>query len=145
MKRRTQGKSGIAGLKIDISKAYDRLEWCFIEDMMVRFGFNAVWITRIIGYIQSVSYSFLHNGVEFGEVIPQCGVRQGDPISPYIYIMCAEGLSAIVRRNEEAGLLHGCTIARVAWVYDCKRCSHYITSPFCGRLLFFLQSHRTRG
>lgn len=75
MKRRTQCKNGISRLKIDISKAYDRLEWCFIENMMVRFGFSAMWITRIMGYLKSVLYSFLHDGVEFGEVKPQRGVR----------------------------------------------------------------------
>lgn len=64
--------------------------------------------------VQSVSYSFLHNGVEFGNVNPKRDLRQGDPISPYLYIMCAEGLSSIIRRNESAGLIHGCTIARGA-------------------------------
>lgn len=65
-------------------------------------------------FITPVSYTFLHNGEEFGQVIPQRGLRQGDPISPYIYIMCAEGLSAIIWKNEEARLLHGCTVARGA-------------------------------
>lgn len=62
--------------------------------------------------IKSVTYSFLHNGVIFGEVEPQRGIRQGDPISSYIYILCAEGLSSILRRHEEVGLLHGISIAR---------------------------------
>ncbi|XP_074361975.1 uncharacterized protein LOC141702168 [Apium graveolens] len=65
-------------------------------------------------FIRSIFYSFLHNGEVFGDVVPQRGLRQGDPISPYLYIMCAEGLSAIIRRNEEAGLIHGCTMARGA-------------------------------
>lgn len=64
--------------------------------------------------ITSVLYSFLHKENDFGNVVPRCGVRQGDPISPYIYIFCANGLSAIIRRNEEVGLLHGCIIARGA-------------------------------
>lgn len=104
MKRKTQGKNEVAGLKIDISKAYDRLEWHFIENMLKRFGFSEVWIDRIMKYIRSVSYSFLHDGLCFGDVKPQRGLRQGDPISPYIFILCAEGLSAIIRRNEDAGL-----------------------------------------
>lgn len=114
MKRHTQGKLGIAGLKIDISKAYDRLEWGFIRSMMEKFGFNMTWINRVMKLVQSVSYTFLQNGGTFGEIVPQRGVRQGDPISPYIYIMCAEGFSAIIRRNEEVGLLHDCTIVRGA-------------------------------
>lgn len=114
MKRLTQGKNGVAGLKIDISKSYDRLEWGFIRNMMHKFGFNEVWCNRIMGLITSVSYSFVHNGSVFGDVVPQRGVRQGDPISPYVYILCAEGLSSIIRRNEDVGLLHGCVIARGA-------------------------------
>lgn len=114
IRRRTQGKNGIVGLKIDISKAYDRLEWGFLRDMMEKFGFREAWVDRILKLVCSVSYSFLHNGVEFGNVIPKRGLRQGDPISPYLYIMCAEGLSAIIRCTENAGLLHGCTVARGA-------------------------------
>lgn len=114
MRRRTQGKIGMVGLKIDISKAYDRLEWGFLRHIMEKFGFHEVWMDRIMQLVCSVSYSFLHNGVEFGNVVPRRGLRQGDPISPYLYIMCAEGLSAIIRRHETVGLLHGCTIARGA-------------------------------
>lgn len=112
MKQKTQGKNGVAGLKIDISKAYNRLEWHFIENMLMRFGFSEVWVARIMKYICSVTYSFLHDGVIFGDVTPQRGICQGDPISPYIFILCAEGLSAIIRQNEEVGMLHGCSIAR---------------------------------
>ncbi|XP_074351494.1 uncharacterized protein LOC141690607 [Apium graveolens] len=114
LKRKTQGKNGLAELKIDISKTYDRLEWDFILNMMKKFGFHDIWVDRIMRFIQSVSYSFLHKDGEFGNISPQRRLCQGDPISPYIYIMCAEGLSSIIRRNEDVGLLHGCTVAREA-------------------------------
>ena len=68
---------------------------------MEKFGFNEVWISRVMGLVQSVAYSFLQNGTVFGDVIPRRGVRQGDPMSPYIYIMCAEGLSSMIRRSED--------------------------------------------
>ncbi|XP_074342618.1 uncharacterized protein LOC141680232 [Apium graveolens] len=64
IKRHTQGRNGVAGLKIDISKAYDRLEWDFIQHMMEKFGFNVTWISQIKKLIQTVSYSFLHDGYE---------------------------------------------------------------------------------
>lgn len=69
--RKTQGKYGIAGLKINIFKAYDRLEWSFMENMLMRFGFNHQWIHRVMTCVNSVSYSFLHNGEVFGHIIPQ--------------------------------------------------------------------------
>lgn len=107
IRRKTQGKSGVAGLKIDISKAYDRLEWSFFEQMLLKFGFQQTWIQRVMSSITTVSYSFLHNGLFFGDIQPQRGICQGDPISPYLYILCAEGLSALMRRYEKCNLIHG--------------------------------------
>ncbi|KAL8119749.1 hypothetical protein AgCh_017015 [Apium graveolens] len=112
--RKTQGAMGVVGLKVDVSKAYDRLEWSFIEFMHQKFDFPCLWTDRVMKCIKTVSYSFLQDGKIFGNVKPQRGVRQGDPISPYLYIMCAEGLSGIMRRYEEDGLIHGCKIARGA-------------------------------
>ncbi|XP_074347583.1 uncharacterized protein LOC141686447 [Apium graveolens] len=95
IRRKTQGVNGVVGLKLDFSKAYDRLEWIFFENMLQKFCFNS-------------------DGTEFGNIRPKRGIRQGDPISPYLYILRAEGLSSIIRRYEEAGLVHGCSIARGA-------------------------------
>lgn len=89
-------------------------------------------------FISSVSYKFLHNRKEFGCVVPRRGVRQGDPISPYIYIMCAEGLSSIIHRNEEAGLLHECRIAKSAPVI-----SHLLFADDC--YLFFRATKTEAG
>lgn len=112
--RKTQEKIGVAGLKVDVSKAYDRLEWSFIESMLERFAFPVVWIERIMQCVKTVSYSFIRNGEIVGEVVPQRGIRQGDPVSPYLYILCVEGLSTMIRQQEEYGLLYGCKIARNA-------------------------------
>lgn len=121
-----QDKYEVAVLKIDISKAYDRLEQDFIENMMYKFGFNHLWVARVMKLIQSVTYSFTYNGEEFGRVKPSRDLRQGDPISPYIYILCPEGLSAMIRRNEAASLIHGCIIARGAPVI-----SHLLFADDC--------------
>lgn len=137
MKRLTQGSNGMAGFKIDISKAYDRLEWDFIRNMLLKFGFSDLWMSRIMGLITSISYSFIRNGSVFGDVTPHRGVRQGDPISPYIYIICAEGLSSIIRRNEEAGLIHGCSIARGA-----PAISHLLYADDC---YFFFRANKSEA
>lgn len=114
IKRKTQGHDGMAGLKVDVSKAYDRLEWCYLEHMLNRFGFPVIWIHRVMQCVQTVSYSFIQNGKVFGNIQPHRGLRQGDPISPYLYILCVEGLSGLIRKHEETGLIHWCRIARGA-------------------------------
>ncbi|XP_074323203.1 uncharacterized protein LOC141660141 [Apium graveolens] len=126
--RKYLGKVGVAGLKVDISKVYDRLEWPFIEMMMGRFGFPAKWIERVMSCVKTVSYSFLRNGDIFGDIAPHRGIRQGDPISPYLYIMCAEGLSGLIREHEECGLLHGCKIANKAPI---QKPGKYLGMPMC--------------
>lgn len=115
------------------------IDWkAFIRNMMERFGFNQIWIQRVMTFISSASYTFLHDGEQFGRVIPGRGVRQGDPMSPYIYIMCVEGLSAIICRNEEAGLIHGCRIAKEAPVI-----SHLLFEDDC--YLFFKATKAEAG
>ncbi|KAL8104841.1 hypothetical protein AgCh_028856 [Apium graveolens] len=132
IKRRTQGGKGLAGLKLDVSKAYDRLEWCYIEGMLLKFGVNHTWIQRLMTCVRTVKYSFANNGKVFGDVRPHRGIRQGDPISTYIYIyiLCAEGLSAMLRRTEEEGHIHGISIARGA-----PKISHLLFTDDC--YLFF--------
>lgn len=137
IRRKTQGKTGVAGLKIDVSKAYDRLEWNFIEKMLKKFGFHHEWINRIMVCVTTVSYSFLRNGELFGNIHPKRGVRQGDPISPYLYILCAEGLSAIIRNYEATGLVHGCKIARGA-----PSVSHLLFADDC---YFFFRASKTEA
>lgn len=62
-------------------------------------------------YVQTISYSCIQDGSEFSNVEPKRGIRQGDPISPCLYILCAEGLISIIKRQKVTGLVHGCSIA----------------------------------
>lgn len=88
-------------VKTDMSKAYDRLEWDFIEEVMIHLGFHSIWINWIMQCIKTVSYSFLVNGSAQGRVKPQRGIRQGEPLSPYIFILCSEVLSGLCRKAQE--------------------------------------------
>ncbi|KAH9792007.1 putative reverse transcriptase/RNA-dependent DNA polymerase [Citrus sinensis] len=77
-------------------------------------GFAEKWVDLIMLCVSTVQYNVLRNGKEVGPIIPSRGLRQGDPLSPYLFILCAEGLSSLIRVNEKAGLIHGVKVARSA-------------------------------
>lgn len=99
-------------VKTDISKAYDRLEWTFIREVLGRMGFHLDFIHWKMECITTVSYSFLINNEALGNVMPQRGIRQGDPLSPYIFILCGEVLSGLCKREQEKRTLAGLRVAR---------------------------------
>ena len=99
-------------VKTDISKAYDRLEWTFIRTVLERLGFCSTWVLWMMQCITTVSYSFLLNDEVVGRVIPERGIRQGDPLSPYIFIICGEVLSGLCKKAQDSGQLPGLRIAR---------------------------------
>jgi len=116
MRCKTKGKRGEVALKIDISKAYDRVNWSFVQAMMLKLGFHEKWVNWM-GMCMSkyqVKYQVLINGDAVGLQNPRRGLRQGDPLSPYIFIICAEGLSVLLKRLEARGDIHGVKVCRGA-------------------------------
>lgn len=64
--------------------------------------------------VTTVRYNVHREGWEVGPIMPSRGLHQGDPLSPYLFILCAEGLSSLIKRHERLGLLHGVRVARNA-------------------------------
>ena len=85
---RAKGKCGYMALKIDLEKAYDKLEWGFIRSMLIRYNFPDNLIEIIMSCISSVLTLLLFNGGSLEPFKPSRGIRQGDPLSPYIFILC---------------------------------------------------------
>ena len=95
-----------------MSKAYDRVEWDFLEGIMVQMGFVEKWISLVMACVKSVSYSVLLNREPRGLIYPSRGIRQGDPLSPYLFLICAEGLSSLLRKADMDKTIHGVSVCR---------------------------------
>ena len=93
MNAKMWGKMGYMALKLDRSKAYDGVEWAFLEAVIRQMGFDEKWVGLVMTCVTSVKYSIIINGEPVGLIRPSRRIRQGDPISPYLFLTCAEVLS----------------------------------------------------
>jgi hypothetical protein len=99
-------------MKLDMEKAFDKMEWSFIVAIMKKLRFHSTWIKWIETCISSTSFSILINGSSFGMFSLGRGLRQRDPISPFLFILGSEALSWLLLREEQNGNIKGMKIAR---------------------------------
>ncbi|KAM6558713.1 hypothetical protein CsatA_027952 [Cannabis sativa] len=114
IQHRTKGKKSFSALKLDMSKAFDRVEWTYLRAVMDKMGFARSWTDLIFKCLSSSSLTFALNGDTTGHVKPTRGLRQGDPLSPYLFLICSEGLSMLLQHEENTGSLQGLRITRQA-------------------------------
>ncbi|XP_035837072.1 uncharacterized protein LOC118484992 [Helianthus annuus] len=94
-------------LKIDFEKAYDNISWSFLLDIMGQMGFSDLWCKWIKGILASARSAVLVNGSPTFEFNCYKGVRQGDPLSPFLFLLVMEALSSILGKARTEGLFKG--------------------------------------
>ena len=114
-------------------KAYDCVEWVYLEKTMLKLGFDQRWVKLIMSCVTSVSYNVRFNGMETEVFTPTQGLRQGDPLSPYLFLIVVEGLSSMLHGAESIGELEGGG--------SMQKSAGYISFIFCRR---FSHSHACR-
>lgn len=132
--RHKKGKTGDCAVKLDMAKAYDRVEWAYLLRVLEKMGFPESWCSLIMRCVSSVSFSVRVNGVFTESFKPTRGIRQGDPISPYLFLLCSEGLSCMLKNIGPLYVSRGVRVSRNApWI------SHLLFADDC---LIFTQASR---
>ena len=112
------GNPGIV-LSVDYRKAFDLLNWAFIEDTLIKYRFGDGFIRWVKLFYNNIDAVVNVNGY-FTDPFPiERGVKQGDPISPYLFILCAEVLAEYIRKNENIkGIVIGKTEHKISMLAD---------------------------
>lgn len=97
-------------LKLDLSKAFDKLGWTYMQKMLNAFGFSPMWVRWIMSLISSSFFSILVNGIPSQTFSPSREIRQGDPLSPFLFVLMVEGLGRHIKHALISQQLKGLSI-----------------------------------
>jgi hypothetical protein len=100
--------------KLDLSKAYDRVDWGFLKSLMEKLGSQRKWVQWVMTCVSTVRYSVRFNGVPSHSFSLSRGLRRDDPLSPYLFLLVADGLSTLLRHYEGLGQIEGLIVCRRA-------------------------------
>ena len=112
MRNHNKGKLGFMALKLDMTKAYDIVEWSYMEKVLIKMGFQNRLVHLMMACITTALYSVLINGQPYRHITPTRGLRQGNPLSPYLFLMCTEGLHGLINKAAIDGSIHGVSLCR---------------------------------
>ncbi|CAN1221817.1 LINE-1 retrotransposable element ORF2 protein [Linum grandiflorum] len=132
LKRKKTGKKYFMALKLDMEKAYDRIEWCYLFSLLIKLGFSPTWVTWIKECITTTSFSVLLNGNSSPTFTPSRGLRQGDPLSPLLFALCTECLISLIQEAIAVKQFTGIRLNR-----HCPVLSHIL---FADDTFLFLQA-----
>lgn len=99
-------------IKVDLAKAYDRVEWEVLTQLLLLYGFGAKIVSLIKACISTAQFSILLNGSPYGYFKAHRGLRQGDPMSPALFTILSDLLSRMLAEAVQLGKLMGVKISR---------------------------------
>lgn len=133
LKLKKKGSKAAVAIQLDLNKAYDRVCWDFLLKMMEKMGFDQKWIEWVQQCVCTVKFSITVNGSQVCNVTPGRGLRQGDPLSPYLFLMVADVFSMLLNKVISNKSLEGIKMRK-----KCPVVSHLL---FADDSLIFLEAN----
>lgn len=111
LRHKRKEKQGFISIKIDITKTYDRVEWHCLKRVM---GLNVRMVNLIMGCVTLSFFSILIYGILKDYIIPNRGLRQGDHLSPYLFLLCTKGIINLLSKSVHDNTILGIRVCRYA-------------------------------